>query len=255
MLLIDQVELLRERMPELRQQRFALPLMGGMSATRQTYRFKSLLHPARDIATTISQSDPAGDQLPTHLRGWNLDVEDAWGKPQTIHLKKLLGMTIHVYYLHLQENRLDVSNDLGHRVIVPYDYFLAFVERLVLSPQDICLIVCSLAEQRFESTQTLRALMWDVPGSGDLLHCLATIGRWPDLKETIWRSFFAEQTSLVAPDCNTINDVPFIMGGQHMGGTVIWNMGWRRDNNYATSRIDVACLIREIRDYFSNSDP
>ena len=164
MLLVDQVELLRRCMVELRGQRVALPLMGGISATRQAYRFKSLLHPARDIATTIAQSDPAGNKLPDHLRGWNLNVEDAWGKAQTIHLKKLLGMAIHVYYLHLQENQLDVSNDLGHRVIVPYDYFLAFVERLVLSPEDICLVICSLAEERFQSGQTLQALMWDVPG-------------------------------------------------------------------------------------------
>ena len=253
MLLADQVELLRECMPELRQQRLTLPLMGGVSATRQTYRFKSLLHPARDIATTISQSDPAGNQLPTHLRSWNLDIEDAWGRPKTIHLKKLLGMAIHVYYLHLQDNRLDVSNDLGHRVIVPYDYFLGFVERLVLSPQDICQVICGLAEQKLESTQTLRELMWDVPGSGDLLHCLATVGKWPNLKETIWRSFFAEHTSLVGPDCSTINDVPFIMGGQQMGRSVLWHIGWRRNDSYATSQIDVACLIREIRDYFSNS--
>ena len=240
-------------MEELRQQRFALPLRGGIPATRQTYRFKSLLHPARDIATTIALSDPAGNKLPAHLRGWNLDAEDGWGKAQTIHLKKLLGMTIHVYYLNVGGNRLDVSNDLGDRVIVPYDSFLSCVERLILSPEDTCLIICSLAEEKFKSRQTLRALMWDVPGSGDLLHCLATIGRWPDLKENIWEKFFAEQSSLVGPNCNTINDVPFIMGGRHAKATVVWKMGWRRDDNYATSWIDVSCLIGEMRDYFSNS--
>ena len=208
MLLVDQVEMLRHSMEELRQQRFALPLMGGMSATLQTYRFKSLLHPARDIATTIARSDPAGNKLPIHLRGWNLDVEDGWGKAQTIHLKKLLGMTIHVYYLNVGDNRLDVSNDLGDRVIVAYDTFLACVERLVLSPEDICLIICSLAEERFKSGQTLRALTRDVPGSGDLLHCLATIGRWPALKETIWRRFFAENSSLIDPNCD-MNWPPF----------------------------------------------
>ena len=245
--------MLRHCMAELRQQSLALPLMGGLSATFQTYRFKSLLHPARDIATTIAQSDPAGNKLPVHLRGWNLEVEDGWGKAQTIHLKKLLGMTIHVYYLNVGDNRLDVSNDLGERVIVAYDSFLASVERLVLSREDICLIICSLAEERFRSRQALRALTWDVPGSGDLLHCLATIGRWPALKETIWRRFFAEKSSRVDPNCNTINDVPFIMGSRHTESTVIWKIGWRRHDEYATSWIDVSYLIREIRDYFSYS--
>ncbi len=229
--------------------------MGGVSATRQAYRFKSLLHPARDIATTIAQSDPAGDKLPAHLRGWNLDVEDGWGKAQKIHLKKLLGMTIHVYYLHVGKNRLDVSNDLGDRVIVPYDTFLAFVERLVLSPEDICLIICSLAEERFKSRQTLQALVGHVPGSGDLLHSLATIGRWPALKETIWRRFFSDHSSPVEPNCNTIDDKPFIMGSRHTGSTVVWKMGWRKDNEYATSWIDLSLLIPEIRDYFSSPVP
>ena len=252
MLLIDQVDLLRQYMEELRQRRLALPLMGGIAATHQTYRFKSLLHPARDIATTITQADPAGDKLPAHLRGWNVDVEDGWRKAKTIHLKKLLGMTIHVYYLNVGENRLDLSNDLGDRVIVPYDSFLNCVERLVLSPEDICLVICSLAEERLKSTHALRALMWDVPGSGDLLHCLAMISRWPTLKERIWTRFFADQNTLVDSNCNTINDVPFIKGGQHTGSTVMWNIGWRRDDDYATSWIDVSHLIHEIRDYFTN---
>ena len=251
MLLVDQVELLRRYMGDLRQQRFVLPMMGGVSATCQTYQFKSLLHPARDIASTIARSDPAGDKLPARLRGWNIDVEDNWGKAQTIPLRKLLGMIIHVYYLRVEDNQLDVSNDLGDRVIVPYDSFLACVERLLLAPEEICLVICSLAEERFKSRQTLRALAWDVPGSGDLLHCLATIDKWPNLKETIWRRFFVEYSSPVSPKCNTINDVPFIMGGQQTRTTVIWKMGWRRDDYYATSWIDVSCLISEIRGYFS----
>ena len=40
MLLVDQVELLRQHVVHLETQRFALPLMGCPSATTQTYRFK-----------------------------------------------------------------------------------------------------------------------------------------------------------------------------------------------------------------------
>ena len=38
MLLVDQVELLRQNLVQLRNQEFALPLMGGPEATRQTYQ-------------------------------------------------------------------------------------------------------------------------------------------------------------------------------------------------------------------------
>ena len=37
MLLIDQVEMLRENLASLQSQEFALPLLGDVSATRRTY--------------------------------------------------------------------------------------------------------------------------------------------------------------------------------------------------------------------------
>ncbi len=253
MLLVDQVELLRQHVVQLENQRFSLPLMGGPSATIQTYHFKTLVHPARDIATTIAQADPAGNKLPSNLRGWNLIAKDSWGKTKTIHFQKLLGMIIHVYYLNITDNRLDISNDLGERVIVPYDSFLTFVKRLVLTPEHICLVICGLAEERIKSNRGIHALMSDVPGSGDLMHCLSTITRWPPLKETIWSAYFENQGVVVDPGCNTIQDVPFLKGGRHAGRTVLWNVGWRRDEVYATAWIDVSHLIAKIRDYFNSS--
>ena len=74
MLLADQVELLREYVVRLRNQKLVLPLMGGQNATRQTYQFKSLVHPARDISTMISKAYPRNNKLPYRLRGWDLDI-------------------------------------------------------------------------------------------------------------------------------------------------------------------------------------
>ncbi len=255
MLLVDQVELLRQNLVQLRKQQFALPLMGGPSATRQTYRFKSLVHPARDIVTTIAEADPSGDKLPIRLRGWNLDVTDGFGKTQNIHLKRLLGMVIHVYYLRVGNGDLDISNDLGERVIVPYNVFLDSVERLVLTPEDICLIICGLAEEKFKNKDAMRALEARMPGSGDLAHCLATIKRWPFLQESIWKTFFAGQSTTVRADCRTINDQPFIKGGWLKGTTVTWHVGWRRNDAYAESWVDVSHLIGRIQDYFDSPRP
>ena len=145
MLLVDQVELLRQNLVQLRNQEFALPLMGGLAATRRTYQFKSLVHPARDIATAIAEADPGGNKLPIHLRGWDLDVTDGFRKPRKIRLKELLGMVIHVFYLRIgEEGDIDIANDRGKRVIVPYNVFLDSVQRLVLTPEDICLVICGL---------------------------------------------------------------------------------------------------------------
>ena len=255
MLLVDQVELLRQYLIQLRNQQLALPMMGGLPATRQTYQFKALVHPARDIAATIAAADPSGNKLPTHLRGWNLDVTDGFRKTQKIHLKTLLGMVIHVYYLRVGGGDLDISNDLGKRVIVSYDVFLNSVERLVLTPEDICLVICGLAEERIRDRGAIRALASDTPGSGNLEHCLATIKRWPALQESIWTSSFAGQSTIVGADCRTTNDQPFIKGGWHTGTTVLWHVGWRRDDAFAESWMDVSHLIGEIQDYFTKPRP
>ena len=252
MLLVDQVELLRQYFTQLRDQKFVLPLMGGPSATSRTYRFKSIVHPARDIATTIAEADPGGNKLPGRLRGWNLDVMDERRKPKTIQLKKLLGMIIHVFYLNIADNRLDISNDLGKRVIVPYDSFLDSVERLILSPEDICLVVCSLAEERLNSRRGIQALLSEIPGSGDLVHLLATINRWPTLREHIWKTFFASHGTTVDSNYYVAKDAPFMMEGRNTGMTIMWDVGWRRDDVYASLWIDVSDLIKEIRDCFDN---
>ena len=256
MLLVDQVELLRQNLVQLREQQFALPLNGGSSFTKQTYQFKSLVHPARDIATTIAEADPGGNKLPIHLRGWNLDFTDESGKTKNIHLKNLLGMVIHVYYLRIGDGNLDISNDLGERVIIPYNVFLDSAERLVLTPEDVCLIICGFAEEKFKKMNKMnekQVLVVLKQGLGDLEHCLATIKKWPRLQESIWKTLFASQCMTVRADCRTVNDKPFIIVSQSRQlkeTPVIWHVGWRRNNAYAESWIDVSHLIGKIRDYF-----
>lgn len=117
MLLENQVALLRENLAELQRQRFTLPLMGSLRATRDTYYFKSLVHPARDIATTIARSDPGRNKLPAHLRDWNLKVTDELLESRQVPLKDLLGMVIHVYYLSIGgDGNLDLSNNFWKEV-------------------------------------------------------------------------------------------------------------------------------------------
>ena len=253
MLLVDQVKLLRGNLVQLQNQQVVLPLMGGPLATRQTYQFKSLVHPARDVATMIAHADPCGDKLPARLRGWNLDMTDEFGNAQRIHLKKLLGMIIHVYYLRIEDGVLDISNDSGKRVIVPYNTFLDSLERLVLTPEDVCLVICGLTEEKLKNANAVEALSAMTPGSGDLAHCLATINRWPELQESIWSRFFADQATTVEPGCQIVNDRPFLMGVHHTGTTASWRIGWRRNDAYAVSCIDISRLIGRIQKYFAEA--
>ena len=254
MLLKDQVEILRENLPLLRNARCSLPLHGGFNAARDTYRFKHLIHPARDIAATIKQADPHGDQLPARLRGWGLDVVDEWNHPMEIQLKDLLGMIIHVYYVNLEAEQLDVGNDWGERRIVPYAKFLEAVDRLVLSSEEIGLVACSLTEKQAKrAIPTGGLLPTDTPGCGDLLHVLYSIAEWPELKATIWEAFFAGESRAIDPASNTVNDRLFLMQmrGSKSPNRIAWKMGWRRDDIYAESCMDLLLLIDMIRCYFT----
>ena len=255
MLLRNQVALLRENLVQLRTQKFTLPLWSNLFATKQAYQFKALVLPARDIATAIADADPNGSKLPARLRGWHLDITDEYEKPQRMDLKKLLGMIVHVYYLSANSgkpSRLDLSNDYGERIILPYDTFLTSVKRLVLTDEDICLVCCALTEENLKKDKVSTALMGMSPGPGDLLNCLATVNKWPKLQDSIWSRFFADNASPVASDCNTINDRPFLMGGRHVRTikTIWWRIGWRRGDTYATSWIDTSQLIEQFRQYF-----
>ena len=64
-----------------------------------------------------------------------------------VDLKNLLGRLVHVYYLRLDGEVLDVSNDSGRRLIIPYPSFLNAVSRLALTPVDIALVSCRLARK------------------------------------------------------------------------------------------------------------
>jgi len=252
MLLTDQVDLLRVNLAQLRDQQLALPLMGGFEATRQTYQFKSLVHPARDIATMIARVDPDGNRLPARLRGWNLSITDEFGNARLIHLKKLLGMIVHVYYLRIGDDNLDVSNDEGKRVIVPYMTFLDSVKRLVLAPEDICLVACGLTERALERRNAIDASIAMTPNTGNMTYdLLPRIKRWPELQERIWTTFFAPHSTPVEVDCQTVNNQPFLMGATHTGTMAYWRIGWRRDDVHAQPWIEIPGLIEIIQEYFT----
>ena len=123
MLLVDQVEVLRRNLPEIREIKCTLPLRGGYTDTRTAYRFVYLVHPARDIITTIMKADGSGSTLPRHLRGWNIDAKDGQGARIREHLKRILNMIVHMHYLQVDEV-LDVFNDSNEkRRIIPREVF------------------------------------------------------------------------------------------------------------------------------------
>lgn len=254
MLLVDQVDVLRRNLPEIKEMRCALPLCGGYKNTKAAYHFAYLLLPARDIITTIKAVEPRENTLPDRIRGWKITVTDEYRIEELAHLKDILGKIIHMHYLRFDEE-LDVSNDLDERIIVPRDVFLQQIGRLVLEYKDICLVVCALAEKSYHGEKTVRnrktnSQNTEGPGFRDLQKILRDIRLWPELENIIWDEYFKDQSKNIEPDSDTINGIPFVNKTYSSASETSWRIGWRRGAIYSKAWIDVLQIITTIRDYF-----
>ena len=262
MLLIDQVQLLKQNITRLGSLRVCLPLLGGVGSVREAYEFVHLVHPARDIITSIKRADPFGDKLPGHLRGWNLEGQDDYGNTMTVDLKNLLGQLVHVYYLRVDGEVLDVSNDLGRRVIVPYPSFLSATSRLALSPIDVSLVSCHLARKvhldqlrllrrRDKRHQRFRFPPDSIPGTGDFSRLLWEIRTWPELLDALWSQFFEAQSVPLEANADVIDNRPFSQGRRlEPNGEYKWSLGWRRGPVISKIDVDPLDLIDFVRTRF-----
>ena len=255
MFLADQVEILRRNLPEIKGAKCVYPMWGGSGATLKAYHFAFLVLPARDIMTTIRETDPGGSVLPARLRGWNIHGTDGYGNNISVHLKRILGMIVHLTYLHFND-KLDVINDLNERVIVPRDAFLDGVERLVLTREDICLVACALAEKSLNGiiSKNRKIEHWnsEAPGSRDLHKILRDITSWPELMEIIWENHFKNQSRPINSGEVIIDGIPLNKGASFSYPTITWNVQWRRGTIYADARIDPYQLIATIQDFIKS---
>ncbi len=250
MLLKSQVELLRDSLPRLQVARLSLPIGSDVQATKRMYEFKALILPARDIATTLWRAERAG-KLPARLCGWCVDARDGEGKRKKVQLKCLLGMIIHVYYFRLDGESLDLWNDYGVRVIASYGDILEGVRRLVLQRRDVAHVICSLVEEEIERNANAERDFYDFsPGFGDLYHLLTTLDEWPDLRDHMWSSAFAEHAHDVDASCEIDRDtVDLNCFGADTPG---WRIRWRHGDKYAEPWIGASRLIEIIREHLGD---
>ena len=258
MILEDQVSLLRQNINEIRKKDFVLPLMGGEVSTKQAYEFKHLIHPARDIATIITTSDPGGNKLPKHLRGWDLDIKRGYGDEEEIKklkFNKILNMVIHALCLHIQKSGdIDIVNDWGHRCIFPYEKFIDSLNRLVLDSKDVCLVICNLAEEEIKKGEfglyDLRQDVMESVASVNLNYLLYNdLKKWPDLGKIIWEKFF-DSNKQIEYKRQPMNRIALSVGED-----LLWQIICKIDDNtFIKSWVNIPDLVKEIKDYFMTKD-
>lgn len=253
MRLTNQVEILRRNLPEIKNLVISLPLHGDSLSTSRAYQFTHLILPARDIITTIQMADPGGNILPANLRGWGISVSDGMNQQKDIHLKRLLGMIVHMFYLDFNEKKLDVINDSNERVIVDRDTFLRQLERLVLTREDIGLVASALAEKSLTgiigNNNLNKSWNVEIPGCRDIEEILRNVERWPELAELIWGKHFSQQSAQIAPNVNTIDRKPYVHGARYTPAVIAWNIGWRRGSEISDIWIEPTQIIETIREY------
>ncbi len=228
-------------------------MMGGNDGTDEAYEFKNLILPVRDIATTIHQSDPAGNMLPCHLRGWQLGAGDGYGNTNRIHIKKLLGMIVHANYLVVNKQTLDVVNDEGRRAIVNYQTFLNAIERLILKPRDIGLVICNLSERRLENINcgNLDSVSWKLL---DLQDFLFEIAACPEIEEIIWQRYLESNENLQNEN-NAFDKGPQVTQLFFQDGNLSWQVIWKRNGVISRPWINVSDLVDTIRNHLEETNP
>lgn len=230
--------------------------MGSVNNVKKAYEFVQLILPARDIIAAIKKADPGGNKLPTELRGWNLNAQDDYGNVTTLDLKVLLGRLVHLYYIRLDGDVLDVSNDSGRRTIVSYPKFLHAISRLALSPVDVALVSCYLARNvHFDQLRSRRGANGQhqtfqippdtIPGTGDFSRLLWDIRNWPEIMDALWGRFFEIQSKPL--DADVIDNRPFLQA-RHLdsNGIYTWSIGWRRGSVFSKADIDPLNLIEFV---------
>ena len=256
MLLIDQIELLRINLSKIESMNGVLPILGGPRHTQQAYKFVHLVHPARDIITTVHAADKSGTILPGHLRGWNIDVKDGNENTLRTNLKKILNMIIHMNYLCFADD-LDVIDRSNHRVIVSRELFLKELNRLLLNHDDICLVACAWAHEacrrRVKNDQAIEPVDFNEAEFCDLHNLLSNISSMPELQEVIWNTYFNDNSSEIDARTTIVNDQPFINGSRSTCAGLIWRIGWRRDNLYSKVWVDIIALITTIHQHIHNN--
>lgn len=257
-ILEDQIEILRRNLPEIKRQKFCLPLMGGIIHTEKVYEFISLIHPARDISTMIHRADPSGKKLTPDLSNWSLRSKDTFGDIKTIQLKSFLNMIVHSFYIYRENDVIDVSDDSGKRRIVLYDLFTSNIERLILNPDQMLLVTCGFSENEIINRQ--KEIISGKTNSSGFITAIPDVvqynflnlfrdNKFPQLKNHIWDKFFSPQSKPLS-DRRTVEDQPFSMSIKNL---IIWKIGWRKGDVFSESWVNILDLIQDIYNYYSGS--
>lgn len=250
--LLHQVELLSQNIPIMEKiNEIVVPIHSDLNSTRNAYWFASLFHPARDIITKIGKADRGDNTLPSRLRLWNIKANDGWGNLITVHLRRILNAIMHMNYLQVYENTVDVANDESKRFIVDRITLIGEIRRLLLSHKDVCLVACALANRGYDIDLTqvgkqneFQHVNTDGHWNKDLWAILTHIQEHIDLADLVWNKHFSPHAAPMG-ERDIVNHQPFPMSFRHR----VWEIGWRRDDLYANPFIDVFDLIQTIRSY------
>ena len=195
---------------------------------------------AREISGLIREVNKTDCLLPKHLHTRHIHGRDEQSKKTQRELTSFLNMIVHMKYLRYVDV-LDVMNDRGERIIVDRDHYISHIKYLSsLSPNDIMLLSCALAEGSL-TVPNDDVRTW-TSKADNLMYCVMAIHRWPKMCELFWESFFAPGNALVSADCNTVEH-PYA-NSQWQNA---WKISWRRGSVKSVVTVDLADLISFIQ--------
>ena len=137
MILIEEIERFRKRLPKIKEISVVTPLMGG--GVDPAYEFMGEMVLVRKIIEKINIADPQASRFPQIQRNIKCKSNN---KVEMLSIQQFVGRIIHASYIQKTDAELAVTNDLGNHFTVSSKEFMFILESLCLGEGDTIIAMC-----------------------------------------------------------------------------------------------------------------
>ena len=150
MILMEEVDRLRKRLPKIKEMIVITPLMG--KAVEQTYEFMGDMLLVRKIFEKIQLVDRGADRFPQIKRNIKCKSDDGIKR---MGVKAFVDRFVHASYIFKNDVELHVINDLGDHLVVSSEEFMSILESLCMEERDIVIAMCDFFRLQIQKTQEI----------------------------------------------------------------------------------------------------
>lgn len=147
MILMEEVDRLRKRLPKIKEMIVITPLTG--QAVEQTYEFMGDMLLVRKIFEKVKLADRGADRFPQIKRSIKCKSDN---EMKRMGVKAFVDRFVHASYIFKNDVELHVINDRGESLIVSSEEFMSVLESLCMEERDIIIAMCEFFRLQIQET-------------------------------------------------------------------------------------------------------